>query len=228
MSSYGSVCYDATAPVVTSPPTVRIANGAFSAGLVPLTTGWTATDSLSGIQGYYVYRSDDGAGFAYQGFQTANSITQYLAAGHKYQYEIYALDNAGNLSALTAGVAVTLHLIQETSTAITYSSGWTSASVTGASGGKVKYSTVAGKTAKFTFTGKKVAWVTTLASNRGSASVSIDGGTATTVSTHASSTTAAYIVYFKATTVGTHSITIKNLATSGRPRVDVDAFIYLS
>jgi len=214
--------------VVTSPPTVRIANLAFSGGNAPLVTGWTATDARSGIQGYYVWRSDDGGAFNYQGFQTANSITQYLASGHKYQYEIYALDNAGNLSALTAGVAVTLHVVQETSSAITYSSGWTAASVAGASGGKVKYSTAAGKTAKLSFSGKKVAWVTTLGSNRGSASVSIDSGTGTTVSTNAASTTPAYIVYFKATTTGPHTITVKNLATAGHARVDIDAFIWLS
>jgi len=123
---------------------------------------------------------------------------------------------------------VTLHVVQETSSAITYSSGWTAASVAGASGGKVKYSTAAGKTAKLSFSGKKVAWVTTLGSNRGSASVSIDSGTGTTVSTNAASTTPAYIVYFKATTTGPHTITVKNLATAGHARVDIDAFIWLS
>jgi hypothetical protein len=114
--------------------------------------------------------------YVYQGFQTVNSITQYLAPGHHYRYEVFALDNAGNLSAASVSANLNLHLTQETASTITYSSGWTLQSLAGASGGKVKYSTASGKTAKLSFTGSRIAWVTTLGSNRGKASVVINGG----------------------------------------------------
>lgn len=189
-------------------------------------TSWAASDSLSGVQGYYVYRSTDSGSYVYQGFQAANSLTQYLASGHRYRYEVFALDNAGNESAGSVGSNDYLHLTQENSSSIAYSSGWTTQTVSGASGGKVKYSSGSGKTAKLSFTGSRVAWVTTLGSNRGSASVYANVGSAATVSLHASATTASYVAFVGSYSTGGHTLTVKNLGSSA-PRVDVDAFLWI-
>lgn len=225
--SYGPLCYDATAPVITSAPNETFVLGKLSTGsTVPVKTSWAATDSLSGVQGYYVYRRVDSGGWAYLGFQGANSLTQYLAPGHHYQYGIYALDRAGNLSAFSSSSNFALHLVQETASSIAYSTGWVRQSVTGSSGGKVKYSTARGAAAKFTYVGSRVAWVTTKSPTRGSASVTPSGGSTVVVNTHAAAVTTQYLAFARSSANGTHTLLIKNLHSS-TPRVDVDAFVYI-
>jgi hypothetical protein len=225
-----SVCYDGTAPLITSKPNTRIGTGKLVSGNPAIKTSWTASDTGgSGLEGYYVYRSTDGGSFTYLGFQAATSITEHLASGHKYQYAVYALDNAGNLSGEALSSFSTIHMLQETGAAVTFSSGWTSQTLSGASGGSVKYSTVAGKTATFTFTGVKVAVITTLGSNRGSASIKIDGGAAATMNTNASTTTTADIAFSSGNYAkASHTLVLTNLGTSGHSRVDVDAFVWIS
>jgi hypothetical protein len=68
--------------------------------------------------------------------------------------------------------------------------------------------------------------VTTLGSNRGKASVVINGGVAVTVNTHASTTTTSYIAYAGAYPNAAHTFTVKNLGGT-TPRVDVDAFFWI-
>ena len=150
-----------------------------------------------------------------------------LNPGHSYQFEVRATDNAGNVSGFTAGSAFTLSAFQETASAITYSSGWTKQAVAGAYGGSVKFATVAGKTATFSFTGSQVAWVATKGTNRGSATAKLDGGAAATVNTHGSALKTAMVVYTKTVTAGAHSLLLNVLGTSGHPRVDVDAFLVI-
>jgi hypothetical protein len=105
--------------------------------------------------------------------------------------------------------------------------GWTHQAVTGAYGGSVDFATVSGKKATFSFTGKQVAWVSTIASNRGSAKASLDGGAATTVNKHGTATKPAMVVYTATKTAGTHSLVVNVLGTAGHPRVDVDAFLVI-
>ena len=131
------------------------------------------------------------------------------------------------MSGYTAGATFTLTAYQETSTSIKYSTGWTKQAVSGAYGGFVKFATKAAKTATFSFTGSQVAWVSTIASNRGSASVSLDGGTAATVSTHGTTIQPRTVVYIKTMTSGAHTLLVKVLGTAGHPRVDVDAFLVI-
>jgi len=64
---------------------------------------------------------------------------------------------------------------------------------------------------------------------RGSATVKLDSGTATTINTNTSSPHTAEIVdVVTATANGSHTLVITVLGTSGHPRIDVDAFVVLS
>src|SRR5262249_7911398 len=81
-----------------------------------------------------------------------------------------------------------------------------------------KFATVAGKTAKFSFTGSQVAWVSTLGTNRGSATAALDGGTAATVNTQGTALKPAMGVYTKKGAVGAHSLRVKVLGRAGHPR----------
>ena len=222
-----SIILDTTPPVITSAPAPSFESGQIGTTAVPILISWAGTDPTSGINHYDLQESVDGGAFSLVASQPGTSITSNLNPGHSYQFEIRATDNAGNVSGYTAGATFTLTAYQETSTSIKYSTGWTKQAVSGAYGGFVKFATKAAKTATFSFTGSQVAWVSTIASNRGSASVSLDGGTAATVSTHGTTIQPRTVVYIKTMTSGAHTLLVKVLGTAGHPRVDVDAFLVI-
>jgi hypothetical protein len=221
-----TVRIDKTPPVITKSPAPAFAKGHVGT-TVPISIRWAGTDALSGINHYDLMESVDGGGFSLVASPTAKSVTEHLRPGHSYKFEVRATDNAGNVSFFTAGSKFTLTAFQETSHAITYTTGWTHHAVAGAYGGAVDFATAFGKTARFSFTGKQVAWVSTIASNRGSAKASLDGHAATTVNTHGSTTKPAMILYTATTTAGTHTLVVKVLGTAGHARVDLDAFLVI-
>ncbi len=224
----GPLCYDSVAPTITSAPTLSLENKVTVGSTIPLVVSWNGTDATSGVNHYTLSQSKNGGAFTTVATVTTKSRVVQLAPGNTYRFEVTATDNAGNTSAAKAGSTYTLTLLQENSSSIKYSGGWTRQAVTGASGGDVDYATVAGKTATLSFTGIQAAWVSTLGSNRGSATVKLDSGSAATVSTNATATKAAQIVDFVKTTSAAHKLLITVLGTSGHPRVDVDAFVVLS
>ncbi|HEY1739112.1 MAG TPA: protease pro-enzyme activation domain-containing protein, partial [Acidimicrobiia bacterium] len=102
VSSYGPVCYDATAPTITAAPKPALVAGTkLTAAGVPVKVAWTGTDSPSGIASYTLQRAVDGGAYANVTLSPVNatSISQVLAPGHSYQYRVAATDNAHNTSA---------------------------------------------------------------------------------------------------------------------------------
>ncbi|HEY3834460.1 MAG TPA: protease pro-enzyme activation domain-containing protein [Acidimicrobiia bacterium] len=231
-SSYGPVCYDATAPTITAAPKPTLVAGTkLTAAGVPVKVAWTATDTPSGIASYTLQRAVDGGAYANVALSpaTATSISQVLAAGHSYQYRVEATDKAHNTSAFKVGTKFKVNLVQENAAGVVYSAGWTHQALAGSSGGSVDFSSASAKTAKFTFTGTQFAWVSTKGSNRGTASVAVDATPAVNVNTNNASTSAATIVFGKAFTASaSHTVTVKNLGTAGHARIDVDAFVFFS
>jgi hypothetical protein len=222
-----AITLDTTNPVITKAPAPSFVKGHLGTTAVPIKISWAGTDATSGISNYNLEESVDGGAFSLVASPTKANATVNLNPGHSYKFEVRATDKAGNVSGFTAGAAFTLSAFQETSSAITYSSGWTKQAVTGAYGGSVKFATLAGKTATFSFTGSQVAWVSTLGANRGSATAKLDSGSATTVSTNGSTTKPAMVVYTKTVAAGAHSLLLKVVGTAGHPRVDVDAFLVI-
>jgi hypothetical protein len=118
---------------------------------------------------------------------------------------------------------------QQTSSTVTWTGTWRSASWSGASGGSVRYATGRGASATFHVTGSRAAWVAAQGPTRGSAQVYVDGVLAQTVSLYAKTGQSRAIVFARNwASVGAHAIRIVVLATPGHPRVDVDAFIRLT
>ncbi len=64
--------------------------------------------------------------------------------------------------------------------------------------------------------------------NRGRVGIRVNGGAATTVDTYAPTGKHRVIVWQSQLPEGTHTITVTNQATAGRPRVDVDAVMLTS
>jgi len=221
---------DTTAPTVVAPASrVYAVTTLGGTTTVPVTTYWSATDP-SGIASYTLERLLSGGAWTVQSLASATttSVVQSLSFGSTYRYVVKATDGAGNTSSWVYGTYFSPQLSQETSSAIAYSGTWTSVATSYASGGTLKSSTAAGASATYTFSGASVAWVGYRGPNRGSASVYLDGVLRATVNLYAAAWYSKQIVYTANWGVnGTHTIKIVNLATSGHPQIDVDAFVRL-
>ena len=95
------------------------------------------------------------------------------------------------------------------------------------SGGSVRRSTERSASVKYEFTGKGIAFVTTEADKRGRARIYINGNLQATIDL--SDPTRYRVLAWQRTwaTSATRTIKVVVVGTSGRPRVDVDAFVVL-
>jgi hypothetical protein len=190
---------------------------------------WSATDP-SGISSYELQVSKNGAAFTAVTLNhpTDTSITTFRVPANSYRFRVRATDGKGNTSGSLAGPTFTPTVRQETASGITYSGTWTQATLTGASGGSVKYSKSSTARATFSFTGRSVAWVAQMSSNRGVADVYIDGVFVQSIDLFSSTTKPRITVFTRSfASSAAHTIQIRVKATAGRPRVDVDAFVFL-
>ena len=217
-------------PVVTSLGYRLAAGSRLSGTRVPLLVTWAG--SAQGGSGFGSFRvSWSIGGSAWLGGEavgTATSKTHYVDSVGTVRYRVDAWDLADNWSAPAYTPTLSPRLLQQTSTSIRWSSGWTTGKSTSYSGGSVRYATRSGRWVSYRFTGRGIALVTTKATSRGKVRVYLDGVSQGTVDL-ASTTTAFRVLAWQKTwgASGTHTIKVVALGTSGRPRVDVDAFAVL-
>ncbi|HET7704217.1 MAG TPA: hypothetical protein VFK35_12525 [Candidatus Limnocylindrales bacterium] len=227
-TSVARIVSDGTAPSVPGAVSQVQVIPSTLGSTVPVRTSWgAATDTESGVASYLVERSDDSG--PYVGMRTqSTSITAPLRINHSYQYRISAVDAVGNVGAPVYGPKYWPRLYQSTSYT-TVTGTWGTTSSTSYSGGSTRYSSTAGSTATFTATlARSIAIVTTKAASRGSFKVYVDNVYKGTISTYSATTRFRQLVYqFNWSTAGTHKIKIVVVGTSGRPRVDMDAFVVL-
>jgi hypothetical protein len=227
----GTVTVDRKAPTVAS-LIAKLRSGTTLAGPdLRLRLSWTGSDTGgAGVASYEISRSTDG-GSSWASLSTGLTSAAYLVTAPStgsMQYRVRATDKAGNVGAWTTGPVLQPRLVQQTGSAIKYSSTWTTASSSSYSGGSLRYAKRSSASATYQFTGRAVAFVTTRASSRGSVRIYVDGTLASTVSLQSSSTSYRYVAWQKAwTSAGTHSIKLVVVGTAGHPRVDVDAFAIL-
>jgi hypothetical protein len=221
---------DSTPPTVVAPTSSFVSpfgGSANSTTTTPIKTSWSASDP-SGICSYILQRSVNGGTFASVALPspTATAITQTLSAGKSYRYRVAAMDCAGNISGFTAGVAFTPALVDETSASVSYSGSWTSATDTSAFAGTLHVTTSAGASVTFSATStRRIAFIAPQATNEGQVNLYVDGVFVKTVDLIASAAKPRQVIYQKAFgTLGAHSLRVENVATSGRPQIDADAF----
>ncbi len=159
---------------------------------------------------------------AYTTFWNTPSITftdSGLIPGSYNRYRMVVTDPFGNST-------TTYSLYDDNNPAIAYSAGnWVDSQARGNGdfGGGIHYSLDNGAKATFTFTGTNIALVTEKNADRGTISVSVDGGAATTVSVYAASFAAQQTVYSKTgMTNDLHTITVTKLSGS---YIDIDGFL---
>ena len=227
---------DTTAPVAKPPVQSFTVGSQLGTTSVPVKLAWSATDTGTGVARYQLQQSNDG-GATYSDVAlptaTTTSITRSLEPSTtKYAFRVRAYDKAGNASAWATGPTFEVAAVQEGGTGVGYMGTWTTASLTGAYGGYVRYASASGTKSTFTFTGHNVAWVSTRNTNRGKAEVWVDGVKVTTVDLYASSSQLRRVVFAKSwSTSGSHTLEVRVLGdkswSSGGTRVDVDAFSVL-
>lgn len=218
---------DVTPPAVSAPTQTVQYLGQVSNGLVPVTYAWTASD-VSGVSQEDAWIKVNGTWLQLTLASAAiRSGTWSLTPGSTYQFAVRAKDAKGNWSGFAMGPSFVVDALQESSTAISYSAGWLA--YTGSYFGGRQYSSgTTGATAKVTFTGRGFAWYAATATNRGVAYVWVDGVYAGTVDTYSPSTYLARGVLTRNWTAsGTHTVQVQVVGTTGRPTVDVDAFVAL-
>jgi len=197
---------------------------------VPVRVRWSASDPR-GISAYRAERAANGGSWSTVSLPSAlsSSVTPSFAFGSTYQYAAKATDGAGNTSAWATGRHAAVGLTQQSSTAIKYGGSWSTVSNTYASGGSTRFTGSAGASASYTFSGSGIGWVAYRGPNRGSARVYVDGTYRATVNLYSSTYASKAIAFaFNWSTVGTHTIKVVCLGTSGHARIDVDAFIRLA
>ena len=221
---------DGVAPVVAEPSSKQYFVSTATTSAAPVNTTWSATDA-KGVTGYTLQRQVNGGSWTTVDLSSAGtvSIKQSLAHGSAFRYRMRASDANGNTSGWAYGPTFSGARIQQTSTSVKFSGTWSNGSSSTYSGGTAKYTKSSGASVSYTFTGSSIGWVSSKSSARGSADVYIDGVLKATVSLYNSTYQAQRIVYaFNWASNGTHTIKIVNKGTSGRPRIDVDAFIRLA
>ena len=224
---------DVTAPTVAAPSVTFVVPQRMTS-TVNVRVAWPAGSDDSGIAAYELQRRV-GAG-SWVGIAlatpTATSATATVTRGSNVSFRVRATDGVGNLGNWTTTTPAAATTAQETSSSIAYAGSWSRSSVSGSAGGHVDSSASSNATATFTFSGRSVALVSTLAPARGVAEISLDGSVVGSVDLHASSKKTKRVVWASASALaaGTHTLTIRVTgSTSGTsPRIDVDAILIWS
>jgi hypothetical protein len=221
-----TVLIDRTAPA-TVKPGARLREGArLSGSAIPVRLILGGTDAGAGVASYDVARSINGGAWVI--VKTATTLTSFdttLSPGRSYRFRVRTRDAAGNVSPWVEGSVLRPALTQQSSSAIRYRGTWYSARHTGYSGSYVRYTRSSAASATYAFKGRGIALVTTVAPGRGKVKVYIDGVHVRTVDLYRSSTSYRVLAFSHwFSWYGTHTIKLVGLGTSGRPRVDLDAF----
>jgi hypothetical protein len=227
-----TVLADTAAPVAR-PPRVTLPLGRGIGTGVPVTVAWDlATDEGSGVASYELQRSVDSHAWTTmpKASPTARTAALTLARNRTYQFQVRAVDVAGNVGAWQPAGAFRLAVVQETTRALSFVRGtWNRTTSVSYDGHGARSTRTRGGVARFTFTGSSFAWVAAKSPVRGVAGVYIDGTLATSVDTYRPTSVARLMVFTRTWPVsGRHTVEIRALGTSGHPRVDLDAFVVLT
>ncbi len=197
-----------------------------STGVIPARITWSASDVGTGIGHQELEMSRDTGTFVPIAVSdTSRAADVLLSPGHQYHFRTRATDLAANVGAW-ATLTLGTKLVQDSSS-WAWSSGWTKASSTSASGGSTRWATRAGATATITVTARSIAFVAPRSTTRGKAEIWIDGVNVATINLAASPLGQRRLVFVKAwSSVGTHKVRIR-VTGYHHARVDVDALIVL-
>jgi hypothetical protein len=227
-----TVLSDTAAPVA-KPPVASLPAGSGLTSGVPVTITWdAASDDGSGVASYELQRSVDGKPWATmpKASPVARSTTLTMPRNRTYQFQVRAVDVAGNVGEWTTAGAFRLAVAQETTRALTFVKGtWSRTTSKSYDGGAARSTRTTGAIARFTFTGSAFAWVSARSPVRGAAGVYVDGALAATVNTYQATTAARVMVFSRSwSSSARRTVEIRVAGTAGHPRVDLDSFVVMT
>ncbi|HEY3334872.1 MAG TPA: CSLREA domain-containing protein [Candidatus Limnocylindrales bacterium] len=229
--SVGAVQLERTAPTATGPTAGLRTSVTLSGTAVQARIAWTGKDNTggSGIDHYRLDESINGGAWAtVNASLTKTAVAPLLPTGKTYRFRVRAVDQDGNVSGWAYGATFAARLLQQSSSAVHYSGTWATTWSASFSGGSTRRSSSAGASASLTATGRAYAFVTTTGPTRGKAKVYVNGVLKATIDLR--SVTLTYRVQawsIRYSTSTSRTIKVVVVGTSGRPRVDVDAFVVL-
>jgi len=223
---------DLVAPIVDVPSvTVAADQNLATTALVHVT--WPPASDTSGIAAYELQRKKGSGAWTNVALAAPTDTVAdvQVKPGAKYRFRVRATDGVGNVGPWTTIGPAKLALLQESAAAVSYGGTWKTASLSGASGGRVRYAGGAGRTATLSFNGTSVAFVSTRSTSRGVAEIRLDGSLVASVDLYSLVTNKAAVVWAPpgALSAGAHTLQVRVTGTrspsSSRTRVDVDAFL---
>lgn len=190
---------------------------------VRLRLTWRGTDTGTGIRSYAAQVSTNGGGWMSVplGGSLATSIVRGALVGSSYRFRVRAVDRAGNIGAWVYTPPIRPARIDDRSSALTWSSGWSV-------GGGLHVTDATARTVTAGFSGQAVGILAPRGPGMGWAQIYLDGVLAGTIDLSAAAPQTPRIVWQRAFgVVGTHTIRIRTLGTSGRPRIALDGLVIL-
>ncbi len=223
-----SITVDHTAPAVTVPQPGLRAGGQLGLASVPITVSWSAEDPGSGVAEQHLELARDTQAWApaFSGPASTSGDVE-IDRSSAWRLRGSATDNAGNSGASDSDPFSAV-VSEDNSPLVTLVGMWRRSASIGASGGATRYATAKRALAKFTFSGRSVAWVAPVGPKRGRAKVFVDGVVVALVDLGAAAQQRMLVFSRTWASVGQHTIKIKVLGTTGRPRVDLDCFVILT
>lgn len=218
---------DPTAPTVTGPRRGFATGVPLAGGRIQTRIPWSGTDVGSGIARYELHQQTNGGAWTTVSTTlTSPSTTRALATEATHRFRVRAVDFAGNVGAWAYGDALRVSRLSEANGRISYSGTWSTSTSSVFWGGQAKASSRAGSRASLTFTGRSVAWVASMGPTRGKADVYVNGSKVATVDLYSATSKHQQVAWAGSwTTAAARTISIRVQGTSGRPRVDLDAFV---
>jgi len=219
---------DTAAPTTTAPVAALHAGASLSGSEIPVALTWQGSDSGTGARFYWVQYSTDGGSTWYtlQPQWPMSTMDLLLDPSGSLRFKIQAYDWAGHASDFETGPTFSPRLVQQSSSSVSYSGAWTKARYSKYSGGSVRYTNVGKRSATYSFTGRAVAFITTISGSRGEVRIKLDGVQVARIDLGKTPTAFRRLAWAtKFTSVHAHKIQI--VVIGGYGRVDIDAFAVL-
>jgi hypothetical protein len=199
------------------------------ASTAPIRLSWPRASEPSGvISSYEVERSVDGGSWskvATLGGQTLSYRTSG-STSHSYAFRVRAIDGRGLIGARVTSAPIAPKVLSQSHPTVHYQGDWDSHRNDAAIGGSTRRTNDRGDSATLVFSGRQVALVGPRGPSRGKVKVYVDGVYVTTINQYAKESTSRRVLFARSlATGGTHTLRLVNMATSGHPRAEIDAFI---
>jgi hypothetical protein len=225
-----TIVLDTVASSIGAPGRALLSATDVISGAVRLRVAWTASDATSGIAIHQLQQQTDGGSWVtITSNLTTPRLDRSLLTRHTYRFRVRAIDRAGNASAWVAGPTISLSRFSEASARVSYLGTWSTLAGSAYWDGATRKSTSAGARASITFTGRSIGWVSGTGPTRGKASIYVNGVLRAMVDLYSPTYRSRRVVWVgNWSTSITRKVTVRVAGTSGRPRVDLDAFVTLN